>query len=575
MKKSAFLLILTLITLISANSKAQMPLGEYGGAAAFDPEMNRYLSIYLYTYEQTDPLTIITEFKGQLVNADGTKSGDAFAIPEEQDNALDNDVCYDPYNRRFLVIWSDYRNGATKEWDIYGRFVNQDGTVAGSQDIVIYTDPGSDKFSQRDPKVAYDSVNRRFLVIWNDNRNGASNQDIYGIILDKDAQAVGSDFNVTSGRSEDQYRPAIAYAPSIQSYLVVWEDDLNFGTTMYDIYGKLIDKDGTPGSLLTIAEEDNSQERPQAAYDSGSDSFMVVYQDTRNKPGYETYVSTFSAGSPPSGSAVSFMVSSGDDSQIRPKIASDATNSRFLVGWLDSRNTSATLKTPSSKAIPASRDLFARFAKSDGTIDDSDTTIFESDDVTEIFYITNNFNCDNHLFSHSSYNTTDMDYALGYTVYGDACSQAPSKPELLSPKDEATGVGTTVTFDWNESTDPDGDDLTYSVLYCEDENFAGCEGKSAGESAKIYQSAGLSGISFLLAAMLILGLSIRRKQVFTLMAGFVLLATSVTIISCSGSDATSYKATDLKASTTYYWKVIASDSKGGITHSDTWSFTTK
>ena len=61
---------------------------------------------------------------------------------------------------------------------------------------------------------------------------------------------------------------------------------------------------------------------------------------------------------------------------------------------------------------------------------------------------------------------------------------------------------------------------------------------------------------------------------------------SLTIISCGEKDeyeswekkgytpsVLTYTTSDLTTNTTYYWKVIASDTKGGSAESETWSFT--
>ena len=70
---------------------------------------------------------------------------------------------------------------------------------------------------------------------------------------------------------------------------------------------------------------------------------------------------------------------------------------------------------------------------------------------------------------------------------------------------------------------------------------------------------------------------------------FLISLFSLTIISCSqkeeygeswekkGNTYTptdlTYTTSDLTTNTTYYWKVIASDTKGGSAESETWSFT--
>jgi uncharacterized repeat protein (TIGR01451 family) len=51
----------------------------------------------------------------------------------------------------------------------------------------------------------------------------------------------------------------------------------------------------------------------------------------------------------------------------------------------------------------------------------------------------------------------------------------PSIPELVIPSDGETSLPTTLLFGWNSSEDPDGDSLGYSLYYCEDTGFVGCE----------------------------------------------------------------------------------------------------
>jgi len=78
-----------------------------------------------------------------------------------------------------------------------------------------------------------------------------------------------------------------------------------------------------------------------------------------------------------------------------------------------------------------------------------------------------------------------------------------------------------------------------------------------------------------------------RRIVFMFI--FLTFCFSLTIISCGEKDEygeswekkgntytptdLTYTTSDLTTNTTYYWKVIASDTKGGSAESETWSFT--
>lgn len=95
-------------------------------------------------------------------------------------------------------------------------------------------------------------------------------------------------------------------------------------------------------------------------------------------------------------------------------------------------------------------------------------------------------------------------------------NQPPSQPSNPNPADGATNVSTTPTLSWT-CTDPDGDTLTYDIYF------------------------GTSSTPPLVA---------------------------------SNHTSSSYNPGTLQYNTTYYWKVVAKDGKGGETAGPIWSFTT-
>ncbi len=138
---------------------------------------------------------------GQLITSGGGLFSSNFNItanPAGVDMTLSKQttptVVTDAKNSRFTVIWSDTRNGAGNA-DIYGTFVYYDqappapytyaavtqkdgagnpvhfavSTVAGDQSV---------------PSFAYNLTTKQYLTLWNDSRNGLTNLDLYGQVLD-------------------------------------------------------------------------------------------------------------------------------------------------------------------------------------------------------------------------------------------------------------------------------------------------------------------------------------------------------------------------------------------------------
>lgn len=164
-----------------------------------------------------------------------------------------------------------------------------------------------------------------------------------------------------------------------------------------------------------------------------------------------------------------------------------------------------------------------------------------------------------------------------------ASNQAPEIPTLVSPADGSNGVnGNTVTFKWNSVTDPDGDTVSYELYYCTDASFTGCAPTQVSSIAIGTETlmAGLGGGTSL-AMLGLVGTASRRRRIVN---AVILVAVSIAMTACGAnlpplpidnpSQTQSVSVTNLSAKTTYYWKVVATDSKGASSSSDTWGFTT-
>jgi len=165
----------------------------------------------------------------------------------------------------------------------------------------------------------------------------------------------------------------------------------------------------------------------------------------------------------------------------------------------------------------------------------------------------------------------------------------PAKPNLAEPANGATGMPTALTLKWEISTDADGDKVTYRLYIGTDPGFANVSPKILASASDDNNSAMAMrysiGIIGLLGMIAIGRLSSNRKKMGLLIIG-IIMVTGFIFTSCgssgggdgnnNGSDNKSYESytINLQPDTTYYWKVVADDGKGGVTESDTHSFTT-
>jgi hypothetical protein len=167
----------------------------------------------------------------------------------------------------------------------------------------------------------------------------------------------------------------------------------------------------------------------------------------------------------------------------------------------------------------------------------------------------------------------------------------PSVVALVFPADGQAGVGTPVTFRWEKSVDPDGDAVSYQLYTCTDQTFAGCDPTTVASLPRANHLAGLGGYGagLLFFGFIFAGGTKGGKKILLLLA--LVIVTGTLVVSCGGGGGgggesapsagpapvveSSSQPQALAAGTTYYWKVVAVDSKGSATSSDVWRFVTQ
>lgn len=247
----------------------------------------------------------------------------------------------------YLAVWTDQRGYNN---DIVGAIISPRGTVVNTN-FAIAVNPASLK----NPAVAANATNQEFLVVWEDERNGVF-KDIYGQRVRHDGSLVGTNFAISTA-IDHQKNVAVAYNSKKNQYLVVWQDHRSTGVNQIDIYGQLVNHDGTlsKGNFV-ICKHKADNTYPAVAYNASDDKFLVVWQDYRPWPSTDIYGQRVSASGAVLGSEIA--VSTGPGSQYHPELAYNALNKTYFVVWEDWRNSSVS-----------KRDLYGQRIKHTGALD--------------------------------------------------------------------------------------------------------------------------------------------------------------------------------------------------------------
>lgn len=284
---------------------------------------------------------------GARVSKEGELLDDEpFAVSDAAGSQMSPRVAFDGTN--YLVVWYDSRGGSS--YDIYGARVAQDGTVLNEGIAISVTD--SIKYF---PDVSFDGTN--YMVVWQDKRNGT--YDIYGSRVDQDGIVLDPSGIEISIASDEQNRPSIDFDGT--NYLVVWYDKRSGSD--YNIYGTLLDTDGTvlnPAGIA-ISTAADYQSMPSVSFDGTN--YLVVWYDNRDVAGnpdiYGTRVNTSGTVQDPSGIPIVNI----DAQQVAPAVIS--YSGQWLAAWRDNRNGGYT-------------DIYGCRISSSGTVTDGDGILISS-----------------------------------------------------------------------------------------------------------------------------------------------------------------------------------------------------
>jgi large repetitive protein len=217
----------------------------------------------------------------------------------------------------WLVAWSDSRVLGN---DIMGVRFGGSGSKLDGAARVITNATGQ----QGSPALTFDGTN--YLAVWNDTRNGPS-QDIWAGRMDVTGnQLDGTGFQVASANG-DQRRPAVATGGGVS--LAVWQD----GRSGNEIYGAVITGGAVTVTDIPICTGAGSQVDPAVAFDSVNSVFVVTWNDNRSGDD-DVYAARVDTSGALVDAVCGVAIASGGGNQTQSKITS--SGGQLYVTYTDS-----------------------------------------------------------------------------------------------------------------------------------------------------------------------------------------------------------------------------------------------
>ncbi|MBL7064942.1 MAG: hypothetical protein ISS49_12160 [Anaerolineae bacterium] len=261
---------------------------------------------------------------GLRLDNDGRSQGEPLLIGGGPGDQAVPSIASSTEGGNYLVVWHSQRS-SDADSDIYARHLDAEGRPQGDSFAICIAEG-----DQLRPAVAYAPDANIFVVAWQDNRMG--NVDLYARLVpvaDGSAPALAKEF-VVSSVSSDQLIPSVACETEGPHCLVVWMDNRNNSFFYTDIMGRLVNaaSGDAIGDKIDVAVERWYQDSPAAVYNPVSAEYMVVWND-------DISCRRVSRDGQPLGAKVE--VSLESPFQYKPVVAIDA-DGKYLIVWEDGRN---------------------------------------------------------------------------------------------------------------------------------------------------------------------------------------------------------------------------------------------
>jgi len=220
----------------------------------------------------------------QRYNNDGTKNGSEFLV-----NSYTNNIQWDSFivlqdNGKFLITWTSLQDGSG--FGVYGQLFNNDGTKNGSE-FRINTQTNN---PQEGTSVGMDSYGN-FAVTWTSSLQDGSTYGVFAQRFDKDANLIGSEFQVNTFTSGAQFHSYLAMDDS-GDFIITWESDGQDGSG-FGIFAQKYNNDGTKnGTEYQVNSYTNDSQQWSSVAMNGTGNYVIVWMSNNQvdtNSGWDVY----------------------------------------------------------------------------------------------------------------------------------------------------------------------------------------------------------------------------------------------------------------------------------------------
>lgn len=255
----------------------------------WDPDVCFGNGEFLTTWEEGQPfwfpytLGFKQEIRASIYDTNGNKLVDDKQVFNDGTPFYRNEnPSIDFGGGKFFVAWQHWdtvANPSDDTLDIKARTVVRTDDQLQLGNVI---DVCNNVHAQADANVQFDSVNNRFFVAWEDARTGYSSYDVWGRLYDTNGNPVGIEKDLTNNEANSQCEPWIAFDPTHQQYMVVYESGITADNGPFSLEARIFDKDlNQIGSTITIATGSDAVDYnfPTVEYCTQTQRYLVTWNN--------------------------------------------------------------------------------------------------------------------------------------------------------------------------------------------------------------------------------------------------------------------------------------------------------
>lgn len=283
----------------------------YYCVAAFDGSSNILTNI-----ESVGPINFLNIGKvGQYIDISSAVNSEAPAI------AFNSNASYQNY----LVVYEYDTSGAGTNWDIYGQRISADGQKIGSAFPIM-----TGAYSEKNPRLAYNSTDNEYLVVAEYDSDGAGLYQVVRQRVSADGALIGSETTLASSATAQRF-PDIAYNSQANNYLVAFQADFT-GDGFDDFLQLIVNSSGE----FEEGHYNNGSvhfRRPRVEYNPTANEYLaaVEYTDSASSYSYVAGMRIASDGSPIN--SLFCVYCSSSYKSTYPDVVYNGNNNEYVVTW--------------------------------------------------------------------------------------------------------------------------------------------------------------------------------------------------------------------------------------------------